>query len=216
VTGPLGLEAILVDSSDTLGDAQILSARNKLAAELTDLPVGWALQAWKVTASEQSVPEPLAPLVCKPEREPSSVTGNIRDAERRYREFERLALGWLDIALEAKPESASPILEAIQGIALRYLGRPEFRSVENRRIVIVSDLIQNTSSVSLVSALVPFEQVRQSKSFEGIRADITRVRVTVYYLSRRNGPNRVPLIQWWERLFRESGAVLERVERIAG
>lgn len=213
---PAGLQAILIDSTDALTEAQRIDVRNRLISFRESLPVGWAVQVWRVAPSAEAVPQPLGPIICKPDPSPNPFTTNRREGLRRYHEFEETVQALFDTALSSMAEPQSPILEAIQAIGLRFFQDPRYENVQSRRILIVSDLIQNTAAISHIPAVPSFDRFRATEAYTRLRIELAHVRVTVLYLSRPGAETRAGHIEWWQRLFADYHAVLERVERVSG
>jgi hypothetical protein len=213
---PLGLQAVLIDSTDTLTEPQRIDVRNRLVAARQALPVGWAVQVWRVAPLAEQVPIPLAETICKPDPEPNPLTANTAEGRRRSSQFDQTLQRLFDEALQAKEEPQSPILETIQAIGLRFFRNPSYSSVGERRLLIASDLIQNTNAITQTSDVADFDKFRSTEPYSRLRIDLDSVRVTVLYLSRPGARDRAGHIEWWQRLFADYRALLERVERITG
>ena len=79
----------------------------------------------------------------------------------------------------------SPIFESIQSIAVRAFGAlPE--SNKDRRLVIASDMLQNTPEYSQYHGIGSFEEFKRSQYYRRVRADLRGVEVELYYFAEES------------------------------
>lgn len=215
-TGPSALLGIIVDATDTLSEAQRLDATNRLRGVMETLPAGTAVQMWRVAPTEDDVPMPIEAPVCTPDANPTGVTTNLTTARRRIAQFDETVARWLDQSLAAGGERQSPIFETIQAVSLRFLNTPAHRQVPDRRLLLVSDLVQNTRAWSQTGRVEPFERFAESPLRVRLGADLAGVNVTVLLLHRPVPARAAEHVQFWQQFFAASGATLEYVHRIVG
>jgi hypothetical protein len=214
-SGPSGLLAIGVDATDVMSDVQKLDVRNRLEASIAALPPNWRIEIWNV-APASGIAVPIASAICKPSTDVSQLTANPAKAKTRGEQFQRLLQEQLSNVLSGVSSKESPILEAIQAVGLRTFGAPGFSAVTQRRLILVSDLLQNTGHLSFIHGLVPYDTFRNSKAFDTTRAPVVGVQIEILLLSRQNGIPASLLIPWWQNLFADLGATITNVQRIVG
>lgn len=214
-SGPSGLLAIGIDATDSLSAAQRLDVRNRLDTAVAELPANWRVEVWNVAPSS-GVPIQTGSAICKPELQVSSWTSNPKRAKERFARFSE-SMGKTIGDVLAQPASAeSPILQSIQAIGLRSFGSSDMATVKDRRMILVSDLVQNTAEVSFARSIVPYQSFRVSKTFDALRAPLVGVKVDILFLSRPNALPASSLIGWWQEYFADIGAPLASVQRIVG
>ena len=117
------------------------------------------------------------------------------------------------------PEAAtSPIFEAIQAVALRTFDDPKLDDVPSRRLVLVSDLMQNVpGSLSMYQGVPKFDDVARTPYWLDVKAELERVDVTVLYLQRPTSQRLwQSQIEFWSRYFEAQGASIARVLPLSG
>jgi hypothetical protein len=159
---------------------------------------------------------PVGVARCKPEVNVSQWTANPRRARARWDDFLKTFQNQLSASLSQKSSDASPILEALQAIGLRTFGASVFASVKAHRLILVSDLIQNTDQLSLMNGLIPYEKFQAGDSFNRLRAPLAGTEVEILFLSRRADVSASELIRWWQQYVADSGAQVTSVQRIVG
>src|SRR5690606_14736364 len=123
----------------------------------------------------------------------------------------------LDELLAAPDSASSPIYEAIQAVAVRSFGRPEYDGVA-KRLIVVSDLLQNVPGKdSHYREVREFDEFGSSAYFSQVRADLDDVRVHLYYMNRSDqSAQGAEHIRFWDDYFSAQGAAVMTVERIFG
>jgi len=103
--------------------------------------------------------------------------------------------------LEFLPEANStPLLESIYTIATRF----DFgKQVDDRKLVIISDLLHFTKNLSLYSAKVRFSKVIHSTYFEAIAPNLGGIDARVLHLRRPKNSTfqRMPHKNFWDEYF---------------
>lgn len=213
--GPSGLMVVAVDATDTLSVVQRLDVTNRIQAAVQDLPPNWRLEVWTV-APTTGLPEPVGPGFCKPEQNVSGLTANPRRARERYAEFEERFSAQVNAVLDRASSDASPILEALQAVGLRTYRAPAASGISQRRLLLVSDLIQHTPRVSFLRSDPEYDVFRNGPDYRSLLPPLEGVEVEVLLLSRATGPSPAALVEWWQELFFDVGARLTAVSRIVG
>jgi hypothetical protein len=212
---PDGMTVLLVDSTDSLGEAQRLDLRNQLLAEVANTPRGGAVQLWRVAAGGE-VPAPASELTCNPGSEANPWIENEHRIARNYNDRFRKPLELqLEALIEGQSDRESPIMETVQAIALRTM-TSTMRSRGQRRLIIASDLLQNTSLYSQVRTIEPFAAFKTSQAFQAVSGPLNGVSVELHYIRRRNPVQGREHIEFWQAFFASQGATLARVVPVAG
>ncbi|HEX6996579.1 MAG TPA: hypothetical protein VF322_00440 [Gammaproteobacteria bacterium] len=220
---PAEVVAVLLDMSDRLNEVQLLAVRNHLNRILYgELPRFARVEVYAVQDRPSAVAEPVVGL-CNPGKgdDLSRIYQNPDLARRRWeRDFAESIGAKLDALLAAPDSASSPIFEAIQAVAVRLFGKPEYDGVP-KRLIVVSDLLQNVrgrgSHGSHYRGVPAFEEFRSSPYFAQVRADLDGVRVHLYYMNRSDqSVQGARHIRFWDEYFSAQGATVMTVERIFG
>jgi hypothetical protein len=214
---PSEVVAVLVDVSDEMTEAQVMAVGNSLDRVLSDIRPFGLIEAYRVGSIDRTVAEPLT-HICNPGTgaDLNPVYQNPRLAEERWRAFRQRLRADLDTLLRGSPSTTSAVFEAVQAVGLRTFGSPQYDGMP-KRLVIVSDLLQNVQAFSQYSDRRPFAEFRTTEYFSRVRVDLTGVDVLVLYLVRPSAPQSWPEhIHFWEQYLLAQGARIDRVEPIYG
>tara|TARA_R110001599_G_scaffold72551_1_gene201233 strand:+ start:4291 stop:5148 length:858 start_codon:yes stop_codon:yes gene_type:complete len=211
---PAEITTVLIDASDVLSPVQTASVRNEIDAYRSNLPTMGALEIYTVGQTEDTALEPLF-HACNP-GSPTELTGlteSISRATRKWREgFIEPVEDALTRALPSQEQKTSPILESIQSVAVTAFG-PSDRKDIPKRLIIVSDMMQNSASFSSYKSV----DYSQFKPIGGVKfmADLRGVEVEILYV-RRHPKQGKKHIEFWQSYFSEQGARLTRVFSVSG
>ncbi len=214
------VSVVLLDLSSALSDVQKLDLKNELTRIRDGVPRFGRIEIFAVDDHAPRVLQPLLEL-CNPGRgeDMSEIYQNPQLARQRWeRDFART----LDAAIEkllGTPEAAtSPIFEAIQAVALRTFDDPALDDVPSRRLVLVSDLMQNVpGKLRMYDGIPAFDELARSPYWLDVKAELERVDVTVLYLQRPSSQRTwQPQVDFWSRYFEAQGASIERVLPLSG
>jgi len=220
---PAEVVALVLDMSDRLNEVQLLSVRNHLQRLLyAELPRFAYVETYAVQDRAGVVAEPLIGL-CNPGKgdDLNRIYQNPELARKRWeQDFAEVLSAKLDSLLAAPDSASSPIYEAVQAVAVRSFGKPSYDGVA-KRLIVVSDLLQNVpgrgSSGSHYRGVPDFDEFRTSAYFSEVRADLSGVRVYLYYMNRSDQKAQgAEHIRFWEAYFGAQGANVMTVERIFG
>lgn len=220
---PAEAVALVLDMSDRLAEVQLLSVRNHLTRLLYGaLPRFAYVEVYAVQDRRGVVAEPVI-AICNPGNgaDLSPIYQNPGLARQRWETDFAAALSSKLNELLARPDSASsPIYEAIQAVAVRFFGKPDYDGVP-KRLIVVSDLLQNVPSGgaegSHYRGVPDFDAFRAGAYFSQVRADLSGVRVDLFYMNRSDrNIQGAEHIRFWESYFRTQGATVMSVERIFG
>ena len=212
---------ILLDSSDRLGDAQSIQVRHDLERARSRLAKFGRLDVYALRDAGGVLAAPVL-TICNPGdgNDLSEITANPELARKRWKEeFASRVDRVLKTGIEAVEAPTSPILEAIQAAGIQTFDLPELDSVRNRRVIVVSDLLQNVpGKMSHYEEVPEFKEFSSSAYYEEVRVPLEDVKVEVLYLARTraSGIQGLRHIEFWEAYFRSLGAELEQVTRVSG
>lgn len=192
---------ILLDQTDSLPEDEIAYARHLIWNEYQWLPQNGVMTVKSIStvgpATEVKVCRmPLA-------RETNVALNNPRAIER---EFKRSAGQRIELLLErlsrAPEQEQSPIIEAVMSVFRRL----DYGSdVEARRLIILSDMLQNSSLLSHYQRSVDPSPVVARIRDSGI--DMSNVSIRIHYVRREPASRQTPAHRaFWQRLLEESGS----------
>lgn len=210
----------LLDPSDELSEAQQEQVNHELERWRSALPKFGRLDIYRTSASSRELVTPVL-TICNPGdgSDLSELTGNPTLAHKRWTtEFDAQVRRVLSEAVSGPPAAVSPIFETIQAAAVRTFDLPALDQVAKRRLILVSDLLQNTPDQSHYQGIPDFEAFRHTNYYQQVRAPLRGVDVQILYLARSEaaGLQGMKHVDFWDRYFESLGAVVVEVRRISG
>lgn len=216
---PSSITVLLVDVTDPLSVAQRQDFQNQLIRLRNSIPRYGKLIVVKV---DSAASELLTPVIvrCNPgtAEDVNEWTGDPNGIQKRHREGFEEPLGHAFVGLSrASGAERSPIFESVQSVALTELLPPDAVELP-RKLVIVSDLLQNTEAVSFYSGLPDPAALLSSDDFRRVRSDLRDVEVEIWMLERSDAPRTQPrsLIDLWDAAITEQGGLVNRVYNVSG
>jgi hypothetical protein len=211
---------VLLDLSSALSDVQKLDVKNELTRIRDSVPRFGRIEIFAVDDRAPRVLEPLLAL-CNPGRgeDMSEIYQNPQLARQRWeRDFASALNAEIERLLGAPEAATSPIFEAIQAVALRTFDDPKLDDVRRRRLVLVSDLMQNVpGKLRMYDAIPSFDEVARTPYWLDVKGQLDDVAVTVLYLQRPSSQQLWQAqIEFWSRYFEAQGASIERVLPLSG
>jgi hypothetical protein len=211
---------VLLDLSSTLSDVQKLDVTNELTRLRDTVPRFGRLEIFAVDDRAPRVLEPILRL-CNPGRgdDMNVIYQNPQLARQRWdREFASTLAKAIEQLLETPEAATSPIFEAVQAVALRTFDDPDLDDVEGRRLVLVSDLMQNVPGhLRMYDGIPKFEEFAKTPYYLDVKADLKSTDVTIFYLQRPSSQRLwQSQIEFWSRYFEAQGASVERVLPLSG
>lgn len=211
---------VLLDLSSTLSDVQRLDVKNELTRLRDGIPRFGRIDVFAV---DDRAPRIVAPILrlCNPGRgeDMNELYQNPQLARQRWeRDFASTLNGAIDKLLQMPESATSPIFEAIQAVALQTFDDPALDGVTRRRLVLVSDLMQNTPGhLRMYDGIPKYDEFARTPYWLDVKAELENVDVTVLYLQR---PTSQRLwsgqVEFWSRYFEAQGASIERVLPLSG
>ena len=220
---PALVSAILIDGTDEI-------SRATREAVITEV-IGLAQQADSgdvfLFATLTDRDGPLVPLrVEKDSPHPdrcSYLNCNPRMADSVHQVFVASVGDSASIALSAAaPASRSHIMEAVREFSVTFLRRPPYSHLR-RRLILVSDLLQHSETLSLYDMLdrgQAIDLVAIMASWPTVSlldTDLTGTDVIIYYVPRRaEFEESRDLAQFWSDWVHQQRGLIERVVRLEG
>ncbi len=216
---PDSLTVLLVDVTDPMTLPQKQDFRNQLDRLTAGIPRYGKLVIMKVDPVSEQL---LVPVVtrCNPGvgRDTSDMDGNPAKLDRLHREqFIAPIQDAYDQILSASEASRSPILESIQSSNLTEFGSDRGAGVR-KRLVVASDLLQNTNELSFYKQLPDSETLIRTQAFDRVRTDLRGVEVELWMLQRGDSSSSQPraLPELWRVIIDAQGGRLMRVYTVSG
>lgn len=215
IDGSYSRTAILIDATDALSASQVKTIREEINALRKRLMLYEWVGIFVLDEDNLVLPQPEVAL-CNPGDESTAnpLYENPRQIRRRFEQdfrapieeaVERLA------RLPSKP--TSPILEMIRAVALD----PNFDSTKERRLIVVSDLLQNVPAYSHYRQDADFERWRDTPyADEFLQLSLLDVEVDILYLKRADTRARQTRghVAFWEDYFDAVGAAVQTLKPV--
>ena len=212
-----GHTVILIDKTDKLGFTQQQALLTDVSAVIKNLKVGTLVSVFALAADFESTAAPIIQL-CSPGRfevGDSTLTKSKSFTEKQFKErFEAPILRTIEELAATSPDSSSPILEMLQLVGIK--GFKSAGISNNLELVIYSDFLHNTRNFSMYKASNNFNEFIASAYGMQAMPKLRDVQVHMKYLMH------TPKFQgkdnqfFWQRLFKHSGTVMEKIETIEG
>ena len=215
--------AILIDGTDEISRA----TREAVITEVIGLAQKTDSGDVFLFATLTDRDDPLVPLRVEndsphPDR-CSYLNCNPRMADSVHQVFVASVGNSASIALSAAaPASRSHIMEAVREFSVTFLRRPPYSHLR-RRLILVSDLLQHSETLSLYDMLdrgQTIDLVAITESWPTVSlldTDLTGTNVTIYYVPRRAGfEESRELAQFWSDWVHQQGGVIDKVVRLEG
>ena len=215
LNGKYSRTAVLVDATDSLNRKQIKEIKENLNEMRQNLELYEWVGIFVLNENNLTVPKPIIAL-CNPGNETTAneFIENISRVRRQYEKNFRAPMeSAIDKLANLPEQKESPIFEMIQAVALDS----NFDSTKKRRLIIVSDMLQNTPEYSHYTGNMDYDKWRTTDYARDF-LDSTLLRdvdVQILYVKRHN--EEVKSLQtrrhpeFWRRYFEDVGAYLSLV-----
>jgi hypothetical protein len=209
---------MLLDTSDPLPKSTRDEVTKRLTDIADDLPE-YALLEVRVLDPAFAAGRVVFSL-CNPGdgRGLNEFTGNPSLAKRRWRERFREPLDRaLDSGLQPQRSETSPILAAMQGIAIdRFTGKAAGQMP--KALVIVSDMIENGKDYSQYRGDLTYQRFKTTPAYPKFRTDLNGATVQILYVQRLIAR---PLdsgvhIRFWIDWIQDNGGQLSKAIKLQG
>jgi hypothetical protein len=193
--GATSVTSVLVDRTDGINEIQAEALKALFMTWIDKVPEHGAFRIYEVSGS--GMQEPLV-NVCNPGdvENVNVLTGNKRLTREHYEEKFKGPIEAMIAGMRSDGEAdTSPIMEAVQAIAVRDFGAG--RAKEERRLIIVSDLMQHTGNLSLYRAPPDIQVFRKSIYGQKLESDLSGIETSVYLLHSSSGKQTGEVVQFW-------------------
>ncbi|MDQ7774942.1 MAG: hypothetical protein Q4615_03060 [Paracoccus aminovorans] len=213
-TGPVGMTAILMDLTDPLSTAQASQLFAWLQKEVDDAPRG--TQFTMGVVSDDLTNFHATPPLCKPQ-DKASASALTQNPELIGRRYDELFMKPLEVSIRqlttATAAKHSPIMESIQALVADTPGFVTFGGP--RRIVLVSDLLQNSEALSFYRG-GSWDSFQKSPDYQRLGSSLTDAEVAIYQVPRSlEGIRDTSAVEdFWLRYFERQGAHLPSYKRL--
>ena len=217
--GPYSITAILLDRTDSFGT----HTRNDLKVQIQNL-LDSVEENHEISlfAMESTYEEGLDPIirVCNP-GDPDNVDPLIQSeaiVRRNWQQKFRQPLGEvMRTLLEEKEAPSSPIMEAVQSVSITHFQDTERRNVP-RRLIIISDLLQNSNALSFYRERPDFNRFQHTHQSRGLNPDLRGVDIELWLIQRRQSQQEDggPFLKFFQSWISQHGGQVVRALRISG
>lgn len=211
--------AILIDRTDALNPTQRIAIRNHLDDLRAGIPPGGEVVIYSVGPTMEDLLKPEFRM-CNPGSgsNANEFYENPKLLEKRWREgFLKPLQKTLESMLVPNSASISPIMESIQSVVLTSFAQHKSKHLKLKRLVLVSDLLHNTSEFSHYRGDLDFKHFRKNPYYRKVRGNFDGIEVVLLYI-RRDTPvvQGRKHIQFWQEYFADQGGLVKRVVAIEG
>lgn len=210
---------LLVDVTDPMNTPQRQDFSNQLTKLKNSIPQYGQLMVAKVDATKDSLLNPVI-IRCNPgtANDVSAATGDPDATQRDWEEnFDKPLTEAFEQIATASNADQSPILESIQSVALTQLQKPGQEAIP-KRLVVASDLLQNTGDVSFYRGLPDAREFVDGATFRRLRTDLRGVDVELWMLERSDAASTQPrsLADLWDNIIGAEGGTVRRIYNVSG
>lgn len=214
-TGPLAHHIILADNTDVYSKIQARVIKKSIQRFIRQMDINEQLSIFILDETSLNRMEPrFSKCKLRSGEDANFLTENERLLKKkRAKEFDEPAMLVIKKLLSNKREvKTSSILEMIQ--AARVFGLPSEPS-RKRRMMIISDMVQNNNKLSFFSGFPKYDDFRTRAYAQRVKTDLIGFEIIVKMLLRA-GFSRVDLLRFWEPLFQDYGALVSTFEIVEG
>ncbi len=217
--GPQGITEVLVDTSDDLPSATGREVQGVLDDLITNLPAFHRLEirVLDIAANRSR----LLFSKCNPGDGTglSEWTENPRLARLRWIEsFQKPAGDAIRNSLASAKANSSPIMAALQDIAIDRFSSDQSRAIK-KRLIVISDMIEHTRDYSQYPRAgdLSYQRFRQSPAYPKYRTDLHGAEVTINYVTRPSVmPDSARHAAFWDAWVKDNGGALTAIHRLQG
>ena len=215
--GPKGHYVLLVDKTDPLTFTQKEAFQVRLR-ELVQhrTPKGYLLSVFVLGESFRDNARPLVEL-CNPGdgSDRSALTANLARLKHRFDDgFIAPLMAEADALQAATPSKTSPIFEMLQLVGINAFQSHGVKG--ERRLVVMSDMLQNTTQFSMYRGAVDFQAFARSDYGRKVQAQLPGVEVELDVLMNTPQLQTRRQLKFWEDYFDKAGARIVLVDPLEG
>lgn len=216
---PTSLTVLLVDVTDPMNLPQQQDFLNQLAQLKNSIPRYGQLTIMQVNSAGEKL---LSPIItrCNPGTgaDIDPLKGNPQKVQKQWTSgFSEPLDGIFNQIVRASGAELSPIMESVQSVALTEFQKPGRQDMP-KRLIIASDLLQNTSGISFYKSLPARAEFVSSEPFRRVRTDLRGVDVELWQLQRLDSSRTQPrtLSDLWTSAIEKQGGSVTRIYNVSG
>ncbi len=208
---------LLVDKTDPLTFTQA-KAFNQILGDLVSGKLVREGELLSVFVLGEDFRETADPIFEKCNPGDGTGRSGVNDNPKLWKDLHDVEYAKPLLALESQmralePGKYSPILQMLQVVALCY---SKYHVPGPKRLIIVSDMLQNTPEISFFRMTPTFADAQKAPTFARLRAKLNSVDVTIRMLHHSPQLQKTPLAKFWEDYFREMGGTLQEIDPLPG
>ena len=217
--GPSSITAILLDSTDSFGATTKQDLSNQMWNCLNESEENHEISIFAVDSTRENTLEPII-QVCNP-GDPDEANPLIQSKEiieRKWNQQFRQPLDEkLDSLLTAEEAPSSPIMESVQSVSITHF-QSAGRDTIPRRLIIISDLLQNSDEISFYREAPDFNRFQQTPKARWLNPDLRDVDIEIWLIQRRHPQqgDGGALLKFFQSWLEEHGGRVVRVLRTSG
>lgn len=216
-SGPVAVHAILIDRTDPLSQIQLEALRREIFHRAQLVSKHEAFRVYEVGHGGVL----LNPVVdvCNPGdgSDASSIDANPANLRRRYLKLFSAPIEKMLAGMSADEKMGqSPIMEAIQAIAVRDFGISGPAGANS--LTIASDLLQYSAKFSLYREIPDSDDFARSPAGRSLKSDLNGVDISLLILFREKDARFQPdaLGSFWVRWLTRQSATVSSVKQLPG
>lgn len=217
--GPRAITTIVVDRTDSISLTTKSQIESRIHDVLKSLQTGEELSLYEVADASSLILEPTV-LICSPQdpAEVDPLTGSVPLAKRKWAEkFLAPVDAVLSKLLSEQEAPVSPIMESVQAISIMRFDSASRRDLP-RRMIVITDMLQNSEAISFYRGVPDAEQFLSSKKGLGLKAEFHGAKVELWLIQRNhqaqgdgNG-----VAAFFARWVQHNKGEIARISRLAG
>lgn len=216
--GPSSITAILLDSTDSFGATTKQDLSNQMWDCLDESEENHEISIFTVDSIRENTLEPII-QVCNP-GDPDEADPLIESEaiiRRRWnQQFRQPLEEKLDSLLTAQEAPSSPIMESVQSVSITHFQAGK-RDTIPRRLIIISDLLQNSDEISFYREPPDFDRFQQTPKARWLNPDLRNVDIEIWLIQRRlHQGGGGALLKFFQSWLEEHGGRVVRVLRTSG
>lgn len=215
--GPQGHYVLLIDKTDPLNFTQ-KQAFSVVLKELIEkrVPEGYLLSVFALGEDFKETATPLVEL-CNPGNGAgkSEFDANPRKLRAQYQtKFAEPMLTLTESLVATQPAKFSPIFEMLQLVGINGYRKHGVKG--ERRLIIMSDMLQNTPQFTMYKGPVDYEAFASLDYGKKAQPDLSDVAVELHYLMNSPQLQTKRNLKFWEDYFGKAGARIVAVRPLEG
>lgn len=218
--GPQGHVVLLVDKTDPLNFIQ-KEAFTTLLQELAGAGVegvepGYLVSVFALGEDYKATAKPIFEM-CNPGsgQGKNELTANLKMLKRQFQEkFHGPMLKLGDELQTANPGKTSPVFEMLQLASINSFRKHDIAGP--KRLIIVSDMLQNTPEYSMYKGIEDYQSFRSSEYSKKLHVDFMGASVELHYIMNTPHLQTRKQLLFWEEYFKNANGRLSAVHLLEG